>query len=182
MFAPGLPPALRRAVCLAQSFSRCRVARDTWRSGQRRACSGKPGAPGGGDDGARRTGSVPGNASPGKSTKLNAAQRPAVQRALVDGPDARARPARSVDDDTLDGVNKRPGKDRKLLFVSAKIAQHDLQTKTKNVAKLVSKGHEVKITIFEGGADVVSSTVILPSVSLHNATADRRRRIRSREP
>ncbi|KAM0735834.1 Translation initiation factor IF-3 [Formica fusca] len=46
-----------------------------------------------------------------------------------------------------DDKNEQKSKDTKLLYISAKIAQNDLLTKTRNVVKLLNKGHKVKIVI-----------------------------------
>lgn len=46
-----------------------------------------------------------------------------------------------------DNVGQKHKVHIKLLYISAKIAQHDLLTKMKNVIKLLKKGFKVKIVI-----------------------------------
>lgn len=52
-------------------------------------------------------------------------------------------------------------KDVKLHYISAKITEHDLLTKMKNVVKLLNKGHKVKIVITLDGSNEVSSLIFL---------------------
>ncbi|XP_029174571.1 uncharacterized protein LOC114943158 isoform X2 [Nylanderia fulva] len=46
-----------------------------------------------------------------------------------------------------DGKDKQRFKETKIFFISAKIAENDLLTKTKNMVKLLEKEHKVKIVI-----------------------------------
>ncbi|EFN61446.1 Translation initiation factor IF-3 [Camponotus floridanus] len=46
-----------------------------------------------------------------------------------------------------DHGDKQKSKGAKLHYISAKIAEHDLLTKTRNVVKLLNKGHKIKIVI-----------------------------------
>lgn len=63
--------------------------------------------------------------------------------------------------------NKHKSKDNsKLLYISAKIAENDLLTKTRNVVKLLNKGHKVKIAITLDGISEVSSLVFLSLLSV----------------
>lgn len=52
-----------------------------------------------------------------------------------------------------DKAAQKSSKGVKLFYVSAKIAEHDLLTKTRNVVKLLSKGQKVKVVITLDGAD-----------------------------
>ncbi|XP_071558397.1 uncharacterized protein [Temnothorax nylanderi] len=184
MFVPGLPLALRRAVNLSQSFSRCRVARDTWKSGQYRAFSRRLPEEFLGSDGTKKprpkTEPVPKITlvSPDNSitvTVLEEAQRLAKRRDLtlikvndLDGKTQRAvyklvsstsilektETETEIEEETksADRTAQKSGKGAKLFYISAKITEHDLQTKTKNAMKLLSKGRKVKIAITLDGA------------------------------
>lgn len=176
---------------LARGFGRCRVARDIWKSGQCRAFSGRPEEVG--SDGAKkpRPKTVPQPritlVSPDNSitvTVLEEAQRLAKRRnlTLVKVSDVEGKTQRAVyklvnstgilvdetEEDTgsksADRTAQKSDKTPKLFYVSAKITEHDLQTKTKNVMKLLTKGYRVKVAITLDGANGVSS-VILSSVS-----------------
>lgn len=57
--------------------------------------------------------------------------------------------------------DKQKSKDAKLHYISAKIAEHDLLTKMKNVVKLLNKRHKVKIVITLDGNNEVSSLIFL---------------------
>lgn len=191
MFGSGLLLALRRAVHPCQSFSRCRVAHDIWRSGQCRAFGRRPEPE---DDDVKKpprpkTVPVPRITlvSPDNSTTvtvLEEAQRLAKRRnlTLIKVSDLEAKSQRPIyklvsstgileefDEDTKDAETDRRDKivqkDTKLFYISAKITEHDLQTKTKNVLRQLTKRHKVKIVITLDGADGVSS-VILPSIPL----------------
>ncbi|XP_077276018.1 uncharacterized protein LOC143904904 [Temnothorax americanus] len=180
MFVPGLPPALRRAVNLSRSFSRCRVARDTWKSGQYRAFSRRLPGEFLGSDGTKKprpkTEPVPKITlvSPDNSitvTVLEEAQRLAKRRDLtlvkvndLDGKTQRAayklvsstsileKTEIEKESKSADRAAQKSGKVAKLFYISAKITEHDLQTKTKNAMKLLSKGRKVKIAITLDGA------------------------------
>ncbi|XP_024877342.1 uncharacterized protein LOC112458129 [Temnothorax curvispinosus] len=182
MFVPGLPPALRRAVNLSRSLSRCRVARDTWKSGQCRAFSRRLPGEFLGSDGTKKprpkTEPVPKITlvSPDNSitvTVLEEAQRLAKRRDLtlvkvndLDGKTQRAvyklvsstgileKTKTEIEEETksADRTAQKSGKGAKLFYISAKITEHDLQTKTKNAVKLLSKGRKVKIAITLDGA------------------------------
>lgn len=183
MIVPGLLPVLR-AVHLTRSFSRCRVIRDIWRFGQCRAFSRRPEELD--SDGVKKprpkTVPVPRITlvSPDNSitvTVLEDAQRLAKRRNLtlvkvIDLDSKTQRPlyklANSTDvleedvideEDTknVDRAEQKSSKGTKLFYISAKITKHDLQTKTKNVMKLLSKGHKAKIVITLDGVDGVSS-------------------------
>lgn len=65
-----------------------------------------------------------------------------------------------------DDKNEQKSKDTKLLYISAKIAQNDLLTKTRNVVKLLNKGHKVKIVITLDGINEVSSLIFLSLLSV----------------
>ncbi|XP_011160303.1 translation initiation factor IF-3 [Solenopsis invicta] len=176
MVVPGLSPVLRRAVHFAQSFSRCRVTRDIWRSDQCRAFNRKPEVfdsdivkkprP--------KTEPVPKITlvsldNSVSVTVLEEAQRLAKRRNLTlvkvnDLENKTQRPlyklVNSTDDILEDTEEKedtksaeKSSKGTKLLYVSAKITEHDLQTKTKNVVRLLKKGHKVKIVITLDGSD-----------------------------
>lgn len=56
-----------------------------------------------------------------------------------------------------DGRDRQRFKDTKLFYISAKITENDLLTKTKNVVKLLNKGHKVKIVITLDDISEVSS-------------------------
>lgn len=186
MFVPGLL-ALRRAVHLRQSFSRYRVARDVWKFGQCRAFGRRP-EPEDNDVKKPRPKTEPVPritlVSPDNSTTvtvLEEAQRLAKRRnfTLVKISDLEAKTQRPLyklvstssgilgetDKDTKDtkDADRTAQKGTKLFYISAKITEHDLQTKTKNVLKLLTKKHKVKIVITLDGANGVST---LPSVSL----------------
>lgn len=65
-----------------------------------------------------------------------------------------------------DDKDKQKSKNTKLLYISAKIAKNDLLTKTRNVVKLLNKGHKVKIVITLDGISEVSSLVFLSLLSV----------------
>jgi len=184
-------PGLQRVVHLAQSFSRCRVTRDIWKFSQCRAFSRKPEEIGG--DGAKKprpkTEPVPKITlvSPDNSstvTVLEVAQRLAKRRnlTLIKVSDPEGKTQRSLyklvnatgileetEEDTQDTksaekTTQKSSKGTKLFYISAKITEHDLQTKTKNVLRLLNKGNKVKIVITLDDADGVSS-VIFPFAS-----------------
>lgn len=180
MFVPGFLPALRRTVHLARSSSQCRVARDTWKSGQCRAFSRRPEALD--SDGTKkpRPKTVPVSkitlVSPDNSvtmTVLEEAQRLAKRRnltlvkvddvkdktravyKLVNSADILEEDATSVEDTTAQKLKKGT----KIFYISGKITEHDLQTKIKNMVRLLSKGHKVKIFVTLDGSDGVSSVI-----------------------
>lgn len=181
MTIPGLSSALWRAVRLAQNFNWNRVAHDVRASVQCRAFSRK--LEEFDSDGAKKprpkTESVPRITlmSPDNSTTvtvLEVAQRLAKRRNLtlikVSDPDGKTqRPLyklvntgllKEIEEDTKD-AGKAAKKSNKLLYVSAKITEHDLRTKMKNVVRLLNKGHKVKVAITLDGFDGVSFMILL---------------------
>lgn len=73
-----------------------------------------------------------------------------------------------------DDRDKQKSKNAKLHYISAKIAQHDLVTKMKNVVKLLNKGHKIKIVITLDGSNEVSSLFFLSvSIWLFTSLCDR---------
>ncbi|XP_072746122.1 uncharacterized protein [Anoplolepis gracilipes] len=66
--------------------------------------------------------------------------------------------------------NNDKQKSTKLLYISAKIAENDLSTKTKNVVKLLKKGHKVKIVItLDGVSEDKTQSVIEDAVKNHGS-------------
>ncbi|KAL6258528.1 hypothetical protein P5V15_010485 [Pogonomyrmex californicus] len=178
---PGLPSALWRSVHLTRNFSWGRVTRDIWRLGQYRGYGRrfeeldntvkKP---------RPKTVPVPKITlvSPDNSitvTVLEEAQRLAKRRnfTLVKVSDLENKTQRplyklvtSTDilekTDTIEATQDADGttqikcksnKYTKLLYVSAKIAEHDLQTKMKNLVKLLMKGYKTKVIITLDGVE-----------------------------
>lgn len=62
-----------------------------------------------------------------------------------------------IGDDEIIQRNKQKSKDTKLLYISGKITEHDLQTKLRNVVKLLQKGNKVKIVLTLNDINPVSS-------------------------
>lgn len=174
MVVPRLTPTLRRAVHLAQNFNWCRVAHDTWKLGQCRAFNRRPNETGGDEVTKKprpKTEPVPKITlvSPDNSTTvtvLEVAQRLAKRRnfTLIKVSDIEAKTQRPLyklvnntgvlEEAEIDtkAVSKS-SKGNKLFYMSAKIAEHDLLTKTKNVVRLLNKGHKVKVVITLDDAD-----------------------------
>ncbi|XP_050453209.1 uncharacterized protein LOC126852433 [Cataglyphis hispanica] len=64
--------------------------------------------------------------------------------------------------------DKQKTKNTKLFYISAKIAENDLLTKTRNVVKLLNKGHKVKIAItLDGISEDKTQNVIEDAVKNH---------------
>ncbi|KYN21401.1 PREDICTED: translation initiation factor IF-3-like [Trachymyrmex cornetzi] len=180
MIVPGLPPTLRKAVHFAQSFSRCRVTRDIWKSDQCRTFSKRSEQT---DSNGKKiprpkTEPIPkitllslDNST--TVTVLEVAQRLAKRRNLTlikvsDLEGTMQRPLyklmnntnilehlEKTEEDTrnTDKAVQKSSKGAKLYYISAKITEHDLWTKTKNMMKLLNKGHKVKVAITLDGAD-----------------------------
>ncbi|KAL0118805.1 hypothetical protein PUN28_009459 [Cardiocondyla obscurior] len=174
MFVPGLPSALWRAVHLTQGFTRCCVTRNVWKSGRCRTFSRSPDESD--SDGVKKprpkTVSVPKITlvSPDNSVTvivLEEAQRLAKRRNLnlikISDLDSKThRPTYKLvsgtgvlenteDDDEIvtnvERIGQKLTKAPKLFYIAAKITEHDLQTKTKNITRLLNKGHKIKIVI-----------------------------------
>lgn len=185
MIVLGLPPALRKAVHLAQSFSRCRVTRDISRFDQCRTFNRKPEQidSNGNKKPRPKTEPIPkitllSSDNSTTVTVLEVAQRLAKRRnlTLIKVSDLESKTQRPLyklvsntnilehqtEEDTQD-TNKaaqKSSKSTKIFYVSAKITEHDLQTKTKNMMKLLNKEYKVKIAITLDGADGVSSVIL----------------------
>ncbi|KYN06259.1 hypothetical protein ALC62_02751 [Cyphomyrmex costatus] len=184
MIVPELPSALHKAVHLAQSFSRCRVIRDIWKSNQYRTFSRRPEQMidnNGIKKPRPKTVPIPKITllSPDNLTTvtiLEVAQRLAKRRNLTlikvsDLESKTQRPLYKLVDNTgiLEHFEKteesktdtkndhndaqKSSKGIKIFYISAKITDHDLQTKTKNMVKLLNKEHKVKIAITLNDSD-----------------------------
>jgi len=198
MSVPGLPSALRRTVHLARSFSWCRVARDIWKSGHCRAFSGKPEELGNNGVKKPRSKTVPKITlvSPDNSitvTVLEEAQRLAKRRnlTLVKVSDVEGKTQRAVyklmnstgilvgetEENTgsksVDRTAQKSDRSPKLLYISAKITEHDLQTKMKNVMRLLTKGNKVKIAITLDGANGDHTQKTIEDAVKNNGTITR---------
>ncbi|KYN37273.1 hypothetical protein ALC56_08330 [Trachymyrmex septentrionalis] len=177
MIVSGLPPVLRKAVHLAQSFSRCRVTRDIWKSDQCRTFSKMPEQidSNGNKKPRPKTERIPkitllslDNST--TVTVLEMAQRLAKRRnlTLIKVSDFESKTQRPLyklvnntnilketkeDTQDIDKAAQKSSKGAKLFYISAKITEHDLGTKTKSIMKLLKKGHKVKVAITMDGAD-----------------------------
>ncbi|XP_012525317.2 translation initiation factor IF-3 [Monomorium pharaonis] len=199
MVVPELSPALRRAVHLVQSFSRCRVTRDTWRFSQCRAFSRKSEELNG-DDAKKprpKTEPVPRITlvSPDNSitvTVLEDAQRLAKRRnlTLVKITDLESKTQRPLyklmnstdvledtekEEDTKDNnrTAEKSSKSTKLFYVSSKITEHDLQTKAKNVVKLLRKNHKIKLVITLDGVNEGKVQRVIEDAVKNNGSVQR---------
>ncbi|XP_011637284.1 uncharacterized protein LOC105427315 [Pogonomyrmex barbatus] len=191
---PGLPSVLWRAVHLTRNFSWDRVTRDIWRFGQYRGYGRrfeeldntvkKP---------RPKTVPVPKITlvSPDNSitvTVLEEAQRLAKRRnfTLVKVSDLENKTQRplyklvnSTDilekTDTIEAtqdadetIQIKSNKYTKLLYVSAKIAEHDLRTKMKNLVKLLIKGYKTKVIITLDGVEGQKRKIVRHQIARRN--------------
>ncbi|EGI58133.1 PREDICTED: uncharacterized protein LOC105153199 [Acromyrmex echinatior] len=169
MIVSGLSPALRKVVHLAQSFSRYRT------TDQCRMFNKWPETDSNDNKKPRpKTEPIPkitllslDNST--IVTVLEVAQRLAKRRNLTlikvsDLEDKTQRPLYKLvktanlleeieDTQDTDKTAQKSSKIIKLFYISAKITEHDLWTKTKNMMKLLNKGHKVKVAITLDGAD-----------------------------
>ncbi|XP_012062006.1 PREDICTED: translation initiation factor IF-3, chloroplastic-like [Atta cephalotes] len=172
MIVPELPPALRKAVQLVQSFSRCRVTHDIWKSNQCRMFNKRPEQTKSNDNKKPRPKTEPipkitllslDNST--TVTVLEVAQRLAKRRNLTlikvsELEDKTQRPlyklmnnANIFEEIKEDKDVQKLRKGTKLFYITAKITEHDLWTKTKNMMKLLNMGHKVKVAITLDAAD-----------------------------
>jgi len=177
MIVSELPSALREVVQLAQNFSRYRVTHDIWKSNQCRMFNKRPEQTNNNKKPRPKTEPIPkitllslDNST--TVTVLEVAQRLAKRRNLTlikvsELEDKTQRPlyklmnnANIFEEIKEDKDAQKLRKGTKLFYIAAKITEHDLWTKTKNMTKLLNVGHKVKVAITLDAADGVSSVIL----------------------
>jgi len=177
MIVSELPSALRKIVQLAQSFSRCRVTHDIWKSNQCRMFNKRSEQTNDNKKPRPKTEPIPkitllslDNST--TVTVLEVAQRLAKRRNLTlikvsELEDKTQRPlyklmnnANIFEEIKEDKDAQKLRKGTKLFYIAAKITEHDLWTKTKNMMKLLNVGYKVKVAITLDAADGVSSVIL----------------------